>query len=850
MLAGPGENMFSKQSAERFEKDRLMEDPTPGPGAYHLPSTMDGKGAILEVSERWSEGTEEEKLESNLSPLSPPFTRTPTPARGRDEKENRVPLSARCGSPRTWATPATQPTPKKAATPGPGSTPGMLGPASVALGCEDRRQRDLRLASKLDMVRDELRQKSKEAKELQLALTAKDRKIDDLSKKIEELAADRREAHRRSMEAENEVGAKRRQLHEKEQEVVALQRKLEHARLARKEWSKHAEKREEEQRNVQNEMLRMQQSVENLQEKLATSERDQHMAEQTLRQQQRHSSDLEAGFQAHIEVLEEQIARETCRRKELEERQAREGAERERGESVLKRSESRCEELQGQVVKLEIELKNKISSETSSAELRAKLEEELQRLRVDSEATSSSLQSSEASREDLRREVAKCSQQLQASNEELSSLKTQRAALEDEARLAAPSTNESVAKHDSVLPVASCSQRLFELLGNPAYDGYDECVNGKLNSSKSVWVGATAGPDALWLNYRRVILSERFCGTKNCSDGAALQCRKSCPMYCFDGGPNLLGCACRNECMKLVGCMARSGVAHWDRELAVEVRQSGVAHSDLELAVELRQCLLGSGARRCCLAVPTGMRSWQMEPGSAYCDLQLATRKHEENEEEEEEEKEEVGVKTLNVTTGQGILLKRWMKTFDDCASANVTYGNMWRSLSQTYRCLCSGHLQQDLRSQNCCESSSDSSSRSFCEANCSVDCSTPEALQCSEQCSSMCEGTKASQECNEQCLQSTGHCNQYKVCPVATPKFSYVCDDGEAPGLNGCCQGVFDNDRCPFLCEAQWKKSDIWSGTSRCECGACPSSVEESRKLMNETLLAAYDAWKNEHMD
>lgn len=408
--------MFSKQSAERFEKDRLIEDPTPGPGAYHLPSAVDGKGAILEVSERWSESAEEEKLESNLSPLSPPFTRTPTPARGRDEKENRVPLSARCGSPRTWSTPATQPTPKKAATPG-GWTPGP----AVAPGCEDRRQRDLRLASKLDMVRDELRQKSKEAKELQLALTAKDRKIEDLSKKIEELAADRREAHRRTLEAENELGAKRRQLHEKEQEVVALQRKLEHARLARKEWSKHAEKREEEQRNMQNEMLRMQQSVENLQEKLVTSERDQQMAEQTLRQQQRHSSDLEAGFQAHIEVLEEQIARETCRRKDLEERQARDEAERARWDSALKGSERRCEELQGQVLKLEIELKSRVSSETSFTELRTKLE-----------ATSSSLQSSEASREELTRQVAKCSQQLQASNEELSSLKTQRAALEDE----------------------------------------------------------------------------------------------------------------------------------------------------------------------------------------------------------------------------------------------------------------------------------------------------------------------------------------------------------------------------------------------------------------------------------
>lgn len=190
------------------------------------------------------------------------------------------------------------------------------------------------------------------------------------------------------------------------------------------------------------------------------------------------------------------------------------------------------------------------------------------------------------------------------------------------------------------------------------------------------------------------------------------------------------------------------------------------------------------------------------------------------------------------------------MKAFDDCALANVTYGNGWRSLSETYQCLCSGHLQQELHSQNCCSSGSSSSnhSRPFCEANCSVDCSTPEALQCSQQCSLMCEGTKASQECNDQCLQSTGHCNQYKVCPVATPKFSYVCDDGKAPSSNGCCKGVFDNDRCPLLCDVQWKTSSAWSASapsassSRCECGGCPRSVEESRKLMNETLLAVFE--------
>ena len=75
----------------------------------------------------------------------------------------------------------------------------------------------------------------------------------------------------------------------------------------------------------------------------------------------------------------------------------------------------------------------------------------------------------------------------------------------------------------------------------------------------------------------------------------------------------------------------RSGSAHWDLELAVEVRlcplgsgargggtaapivmwksrlRSGSAHWDLELAVEVRLCPLGSGARGGGPAVPTGI---------------------------------------------------------------------------------------------------------------------------------------------------------------------------------------------------------------------------------------------------
>ena len=85
----------------------------------------------------------------HCSPISPPC-RTPTPARGRPEKENRIPLSARtkgqrCASPPSWTT---APTPKKGGcpVPVPGPTP--------EFGDDGRqRQKDLRLASKLDMVR-------------------------------------------------------------------------------------------------------------------------------------------------------------------------------------------------------------------------------------------------------------------------------------------------------------------------------------------------------------------------------------------------------------------------------------------------------------------------------------------------------------------------------------------------------------------------------------------------------------------------------------------------------------------------------------------------------------------------
>eukprot|EP00435_Cladocopium_sp_Y103_P032764 s724_g8.t1 len=52
--------------------------------------------------------------------------------------------------------------------------------------------------------------------------------------------------------------------------------------------------------------------------------------------------------------------------------------------------------------------------------------------------------------------------------------------------------------------------------------------------------------------------------------------------------------------------------------------KSGSAHWDLELAVEVRECPLGSGARGSGPAVPTAMWPLQMRSGSAHWDLELA----------------------------------------------------------------------------------------------------------------------------------------------------------------------------------------------------------------------------------
>ena len=80
-----------------------------------------------------------------------------------------------------------------------------------------------------------------------------------------------------------------------------------------------------------------------------------------------------------------------------------------------------------------------------------------------------------------------------------------------------------------------------------------------------------------------------------------------------------------------------SGSAHWDLELAVEVRQCPL----LQLAVEVRQCPLRSATRGWGPAVPTGIWSSRWRSGCAHWALDCEEEAEEAEVEAEEAEEEE-----------------------------------------------------------------------------------------------------------------------------------------------------------------------------------------------------------------
>jgi chromosome segregation ATPase len=248
--------MFSHRTSRRFTEDD--RDPKPGPGAYTLPSALDDKAPSMEGSQRWQDGSTELPGPGDYS-VSPDCKDNEVLApvlpqrRALPEKENRAPSA---GSLRKC----------KGTAAG-----GLRSPREGLSDAEKPRREDARLTAQLETMRDELKLKTRENKDLQNGLTAKDHKVEELQRRTEHLASEKREAQRKMLEVEAERDAKRRQLHEKDQELQSLQRKSEHNRATAEERKRALERKDDEHKTHIAEVQRLKTEVDLLQESWSTS---------------------------------------------------------------------------------------------------------------------------------------------------------------------------------------------------------------------------------------------------------------------------------------------------------------------------------------------------------------------------------------------------------------------------------------------------------------------------------------------------------------------------------------------------------------------------------------------------
>jgi len=101
-----------------------------------------------------------------------------------------------------------------------------------------RRCGDLETAAQLEHVREEMRKKT-------LQLRERDRKLEDLLRRNEELSHDRKEAHRKATEAEADRDKHRRQAYDREQELLNHQRRSENYRSAVEERMRRSTHRDD-----------------------------------------------------------------------------------------------------------------------------------------------------------------------------------------------------------------------------------------------------------------------------------------------------------------------------------------------------------------------------------------------------------------------------------------------------------------------------------------------------------------------------------------------------------------------------------------------------------------------------
>jgi len=202
---------------------------------------------------------------------------------------------------------------------------------------------------------------------------------------------------------------------------------------------------------------------------------------------------------------------------------------------------------------------------------------------------------------------------------------------------------------------------------------------------------------------------------------------------------------------------------------------------------------------------------------------------------------------------GRAVTRSGAITDYKKCRS-DLPYRTTWDRLSSQSHCVCSG-LQVELQDNSCCEvnhgglvnsTAAHSMFSKVCDVDCSVDCESAEAENCTDECHRGCvevDSEVATDACKDLCIESHSRCNKYKVCkPAVARSFDYVCDDGSRPeSRSGCCKSLRGIDACPTWCNAEKLYMVELSGP-QCECSGCPTTQNETYRLMNMTFANAFE--------
>lgn len=187
------------------------------------------------------------------------------------------------------------------------------------------------------------------------------------------------------------------------------------------------------------------------------------------------------------------------------------------------------------------------------------------------------------------------------------------------------------------------------------------------------------------------------------------------------------------------------------------------------------------------------------------------------------------------------------INTFFQCETRFPRRTN-WQRHNVIDHCLCSSNVPAAAASAHCCGASW--ADEEICGINClsTSQCETPAALTCRQTCHDVCETMQEDyvlNTCYNQCFANTSSsCLQYISCPpllgVGELVYDYVCDDGEAPALNGCCQRTnrqgITRESCPSLCRSG--RRYIFSHGTECKCTGCPTTQAQVTEELNATVI------------